>query len=263
MNEIRAYLAKIDQKVDEVLRNQDYAEWAKMAGASRVISDAMTMKDVKGKVDALTWSKVQGAPETIAAAQNYALLRLDSLAGRLQSATKLGDLAKMAKEARSEVLDLLAVLARCFELQDAMDVLELDRKLDESPDEVDAHRIGLKAARQNRRENILGTTASLMARIDATASVASSHVLLHMPSHRTAVRSINSVGVAVDDFHRPLGIDSNRRSLETTRWWDAARNPTQLKNAATEAGRVALMGAGVAVLGASVGFAKNSMKGGD
>jgi hypothetical protein len=44
MNEIRDYLAKIDKKIDEVLRNQNYAEWAKTAGAGSVIKDAMTMR---------------------------------------------------------------------------------------------------------------------------------------------------------------------------------------------------------------------------
>jgi hypothetical protein len=35
MNEIRDYLAKIDKKVDEVLRNQNYAEWAKRSRQPR------------------------------------------------------------------------------------------------------------------------------------------------------------------------------------------------------------------------------------
>jgi hypothetical protein len=93
---------------------------------------------------------VQGAPETIAATQTYALLQLGALAKKLENTTKIGDFAKMAKEAESEVRELLAILARCFELQDAIDVLELD----ESPDEVDVHRLGLKAARQDRRDDI-------------------------------------------------------------------------------------------------------------
>ncbi|MGW4514321.1 hypothetical protein ACWEO4_20410 [Streptomyces sp. NPDC004393] len=41
----------------------------------------------------------------------------------MERTTKIGDLAKAAKEAESEVQELLAVVARCFELQDALDVL--------------------------------------------------------------------------------------------------------------------------------------------
>lgn len=34
MKELKDYLEKIDKKIDEVLRNQKYAEWAKMAGTA-------------------------------------------------------------------------------------------------------------------------------------------------------------------------------------------------------------------------------------
>jgi hypothetical protein len=66
-----------------------------------------------------------------------------------------------------------------------------------------------------------------MARMNVAASTDKSKVLLHLPTARAAVGSINQV----DDFHRPLGIESGRGSLETTRWRDAARDPGALKNA--------------------------------
>lgn len=56
-------------------------------------------------------------------ALGWALGRLDALAEKVERTTKIGDLAKAAKEAESEVQELLAVVARCFELQDALDVL--------------------------------------------------------------------------------------------------------------------------------------------
>lgn len=68
--------------------------------------------------------------------------------------------AKTAKEAESKVQEWLAVLARCFQLQDAIAVLELDRVLDASPGELDGHRLGLRAARQDRLELISRTTPS-------------------------------------------------------------------------------------------------------
>ena len=53
-------------------------------------------------------------------------------------------LAKAAKEAESKVQSWLVVLARCFQLQDAIAVLELDRVLDAAPEDLDGHRLGLK-----------------------------------------------------------------------------------------------------------------------
>lgn len=261
MNEIKDYLAKINKKVDEVLRNQNYVEWAKMAGAASVIQDAMTMRETKRRVDAITWSKVQGAPETIAATQRYALLRLGGLAEALESADNIGDLAKGAKGAEAEAQELLSVLAHCFELQDAIDVLELDRVLDSTPDEVDVHRLGLKAARQNRREQILGVTEGLVARMDVAAAKADWDVLLHLPSHRQVVGGINQVGIVVEDFHKPLGIESGRDSLEATRWRDAARDSRQWKKAGAEVGRKAVIVVGVVAAGAiGVAVTKNATK---
>ena len=254
MSEIRSYLASIYKKVDDVLRAQKDAELAKVLGAGLDIESAMTILERTGRVDDDTWSTVQGRTHTITDAVGWALYRLDALAEKAESATKIGELAKMAKEAESEVQELLVVVARCFELQDALDVLRLERVLDRSPDELDGHRLALKDDRQKRRELVLQKIEHLMARMDAAAGTANSHVLLHLPAHRTAVGSINNVGIAVDDFHRPLGIESGRHSWQATRWWDAARDSTQLKNAAVEAGRKAAKGAGagaaVVVVGA-------------
>jgi hypothetical protein len=247
MNEIRAYLATIDKKVDNVLRAQKNAELAKVIGAGLDIESAMTVLEREGRVDDDTWSTVQGRTHTITDALGWALLQLGDLADKVESKTKIGDLAKAAKEAESEVRELLAILARCFELQDALDVLRLDRVLDASPDKLDGKRLLLKEDRQKRRELISQKIVHLIARMDAAAGTANSNVLLHLPTHRAVVGSINQVGIAVDDFRRPLGIESGRDPLEATRWWDAARDPRQLKNAGAEAGRKLGVVAGVGV----------------
>ena len=179
MDEITDYLATIDEKVDDVLRAQKDAVLADMIGVGFVIEEAMTIREQVGRVDEVTWSKVQAAPATIARTQAYALRQLDALAEKLERKTKIGDLAKTAKEAESKVQEWLAVLARCFQLQDAIAVLELDRVLDASPEELDGHRLGLRAARQNRLELISRSTERLMARMDAAAGTANAKVLLH------------------------------------------------------------------------------------
>lgn len=247
MSEIRSYLTTIDKKVDDVLRAQKNAELAKVIGAGLDLESAMTVLERTGRVDDDTWSTVQGRTHTITDALGWALGRLDAIAEQMESTTKIGDLAKTVKEAASEVQELLLVAARSFELQDALDVLRLARVLDESPDKLDGRRLALKDDRHKRRELISQKIEYLMARMDAAVGTANSNVLLHLPAHRAVVSSMNHVGIAVDDFHRPLGIESDRHPLEATRWWGAARDSTQLKNAAAEAGRIAAIGAGVAV----------------
>ncbi|MGN9804751.1 hypothetical protein [Micromonospora sp. L32] len=222
MKEITDYLATIDEKVDDVLRAQKDAVLARMIGVGFVIEEAMTIREARGRVDEVTWSKVQGAPATIAETQAYALRQLDALAEKLERKTTIGDLAKAAKEAESKGQEWLAVLARCFQLQDAIAVLELDRVLDASPGELDGHRLGLRAARQNRLELISRCTARLLDRMDAAAGRANTKVLLNPMDSPAVVKSSNSVSIAIVEFHGRLGIEGDRQSSEARRWTDAA-----------------------------------------
>ncbi len=109
MDEIADYLAAIEEKVDDVLRAQKDAVLARMIGVGFVVEEAMTIREKRGRVDEVTWSKVQTAPATIAETQAYALRRLDALAEKLERKTTIGDLATTAKEAESTVRGV----ARC------------------------------------------------------------------------------------------------------------------------------------------------------
>ena len=233
MDEITDYLATIDEKVDDVLRAQRDAVVADMIGVDFVIEEAMTIREQVGLVSEVTWSKVQATSATIARTQAYALLQLDALAEKLEKKTAVPDLAKTSKDAAPKVQEWLAVLARCFQLQDAIAVLELDRVLDASPDELDRHRIGLRAARQNRRELIARSTERLMARMDAAAGTANAKVLLHPTASKTVVSSSNHVAIAVVEFQGRLGIESGRQSVDARRWADAA---TEAKDKVLETG---------------------------
>ncbi|WP_327430488.1 hypothetical protein [Streptomyces sp. NBC_01236] len=222
MDEITDYLATIDEKVDDVLRAQKDAVSARMIGVDLVIEETMTIREQVGRVSEVTWSKMQAAPTTIAETQAYALRQLDALAEKMERKTKIGDLATTAKEAESTVREWLAVLARCFQLQDAVAVLELDRVLDASPEELDGHRLGLRAARQHRLELISRSTERLVARMNAAADSANAKVLLNPIKSPAVVQSSNHVATAVHDFHGRLGIESGRQSSEARRWADAA-----------------------------------------
>ena len=158
MDEITDYLATIDEKVDDVLRAQKDAVLARMIGVGPRHRGGHDHPGAR-------WAGSTRSPgrrcrprrrrshET----QAYALRQLDALAEKLERKTKIGDLAEAAKEAEAKAQEWLAVLARCFQLQDAIAVLELDRVLDAAPDELDGHRLGLKAARQDRLELISRT----------------------------------------------------------------------------------------------------------
>jgi hypothetical protein len=203
--EITDYLATIDEKLDDVLRAQEDAVQADMIGVGLDIDEAMAIREHAGRVSEVTWSKVQATSATIARTQAYALRQLDALAEKVERKAKIGDLAKMAKEAESKVPGWLVVLARCFQLQDTIAVLELDRVLDAAPDDLDGHRLGLKASRQKRLDTISQSTGRLMARMDAAAGTANTKVLLHPATSPAVVQSREHVASVVADFHGRMG----------------------------------------------------------
>ncbi len=240
MDEITDYLAAIDAKLDDVLRAQRDSVLAQMIGIGLQIEEAMTIRQHVGRVNEVTWSKVQDAAGTIADTQAYALLQLDALAEKLERKSTIADLMKTANDAEAKTRDWLAVLARCFQLQEGIAILELDRVLETAPDDLAGHRLGLKAARQDRLDTISRSTERLVTRIQTAAATANSKVLFNPIQSPAVVQASTSVTASVGDFHERLGIGAARRSVETRRWAAAA---TEVRNRARTKGADAV-GAG-------------------
>lgn len=222
MDEITEYLAIIDAKVDDVLRAQKDAVFADMIGVGFALDEAITLRDQVGRVSEVTWSKVQTTSMTVARTQGYALRQLDALAEKLEKKTRVVDRATLSKEAETKIIEWLAVLARCVQLQDAFTILELDRVMDASPDELDRHRLALRDARKKRLGLIAQSTESLMARLDAAAGDANTKVLLHPLAAKTVVEARNSVAGAVLEFQRRLDVEMSSDSMQARRWMEAA-----------------------------------------
>lgn len=222
MDEVTDYLQRIDAKLDDVLRAQKDSVVSRLIGAGMAIDEALTVSQARGRVDEVTWSKVQNLSTTIAEVQGYALAQLDGLATKLESASKVSDIASATSDAAASVQDWLAVLARTFQLQEGLDVLELDRVLEVSPDEVGDHRRGLGDARRKRLTDIGAATNRLLDRIVSAAGTANEKVLLHPSASPKAVRASERVTGSILDFHDLLELDSGHDSLELRRWSAAA-----------------------------------------
>ncbi|GAB3862636.1 hypothetical protein GCM10028801_28510 [Nocardioides maradonensis] len=220
--EITDYLARIDAKLDDVLRAQKDAVIAQMIGVGLQIEEAMTLRSHVGRVNEVTWSKIQATSGTIADTQAYALLQLDALATKLEDKSKIGDLAKASKEVAPKVREWLAVLARCFQLLDGIAVLELDRVLETAPEDLDGYRVGLREARAERRAAIARSTDRLLARLGDAADLANAKVLLHPSASPEIVAAADRTAGALDDFHGLLGIEGTREAVEARRWGTAA-----------------------------------------
>jgi rRNA processing protein Krr1/Pno1 len=222
MDEITDYLAVIDAKLDDVLRAQKDSILAQMIGIGLQIEEAMTIRQHVGRVNEVTWSKVQDAAGTIADTQAYALLQLDALAEKLERKSTVADLMKTANETEAKSREWLAVLARCFQLQEGIAILELDRVLETAPDDLAGHRLGLKAAREERLDAISRSTERLVARMQKAARTANSRVLFNPIQSPAVVQASKSGTASVSDLHQRLGIGTATDSLETRRWAAAA-----------------------------------------
>ena len=231
MDEITDYLATIDEKVDDVLRAQKDAVVADMIGVEFVIEEAMTIREQVGLVRG---HLVEGAGHVgdDRANPGYALLQLDATRGEAGAPYSDQRSRQDAKEAESKVQEWLAVLARCFQLQDAIAVLELDRVLDASPDDWTGTASGSNGPAQpapTRRtehrapDGALGGGCGDGQREGAAA-----------PDRLQGCRAVEQRGrTIVVDFHGLLGIEDRRQSLDARRWVDAA---TEAKDKAFETG---------------------------
>lgn len=222
MDAITDYLETIDKKLDDVLRAQTNQVLARLDGVDLAVREAMSVRSAVGRVSEVTWSKVQSSAQTIHEVEGYALRQLGDLADKLEQEDKVGALADAARTAASDVQKWLFVLARCVELHDAVGVLEIDRVLDASPDELDRHRLGLMSARRDRVELISSRTGQLVDRMSAAVDIANSKVLFNPKQSPAVVIASNAVAADVHEFHDLLEIESGHNSTDSRRWSEAA-----------------------------------------
>lgn len=240
LKEITDYLAVIDGKLDDVLRTQTNQVLARMDGVELAIQEANSVRGSVGRVSDVTWSKVQASSGTILETQAFALRQLKDLTEKLERQTKFGDLADVVEEAEAAVAKWLVVLARCFQLNDEIAILELERVRETAPDELDRHRLGLRAAREDRRELMAQRTEDLLTRMNAAVGTANLKVLLHPTAAPAVVEARNRVATDVHEFHGVLGIESGHEASKARPWREAA---AETWDAALEVGAEGVEGA--------------------
>lgn len=249
--ELKQLLVRIDDKLDDVLRHQRDQVLAKVSTAADAIEEAMTIRTAGGDPRTL-WEKVSAASMLLFNAQNDALLALRALADKVDDKTKTGELKRTVKDVERQAAIQLAVLARCFELQDEFRVLELDHVADTAPGNLAGHREGVSIARDDRRARVLQTTEHLLSRLERAGAVANDNIVLHVRAARSVIDSANSTVALVEEFHAPLSIVSDRSDLVSMAWRDAVRDPEKVKTAAKEVAQKSAAAGGVA---ATAGYA--------
>ncbi len=222
LDAINDYLEKIDQKLDDLIRTQMNQVLARVDAVGLALAEAMTVRDAVGRVSDVAWSKVQSQPIAILETQAFALRQLADLEKKFERKSSVADLVEVCHEVEVEITKWLSILARCFQLHDAHAILELDRVMDASPEELDRHRLGLDAARRERTSLFVRSTQQILDRLNDAAETGNNKVLFNPKQTPAVVGARNRVAIEVGDFHSAMGLDTDADSTAARRWREAA-----------------------------------------
>lgn len=252
--ELNEFMARVDARLDEVLTNQRNETLADIETAAEQIEDALSLLESDGDPQTI-WELVRSADDHIATVQNKALKTLGSVADSAKRADSSKEMKKLSQELEGKVNLWLSVLARCFELKDQFNVIELDHVMMTAPKKYDGHRKGLAKNRQRRQNKVIGQTSQVLAALDQAGALAVGRTIIHPNVAKRLVEAINTTAGEIHSFHKPLGIIEDHKKLEPLPWREAWKDPDQLKEAAkTGAKGVGVVG-GVAMI---VGVAAKS-----
>ncbi|WP_193614144.1 hypothetical protein [Nocardioides lijunqiniae] len=224
IGELKAHLDAIEVKVDEVLAAQTDMLVSGLVGTGRVIDDCLLVRELEGGIDERTWAKVQGSPAQIHHVLEYALTQLGNAERKLRGETSVRDLAVAAQEAEGTALEWLAVVARCVQLLDEVDVLELDIVLSTDPGRAERRLSTMRQARARRLEQISARTESLVGLLNQAAERANARVLLHPSASPAVVEARNHAATRVQRLNAVLGgaDDEPEEDLALVRTWTGA-----------------------------------------
>lgn len=223
MSEITGYLQSIDKKLDAILQDIKDSLLAELEGIDATIDEAMNLRESIGRVTDVSWSNIQGSGRAIARIQSKVLRRLRNLADSLDIEASVGDRLKVIQEAEIELTSMLGALAETIRLQDAFNILALDRVMDIEPEDLETHRQVLQRTRDERLGKISEVTSSLLERIQQAGVVTNSQRIRSAIKAEKLLTRSNDVASGLVTAQKALGISTEVRALEGQGWWGAVR----------------------------------------
>lgn len=233
LQEITDYLKRIDEKLDDVLRAQTNAALAKVDGVRFALEEALAIKAAVGKVSDVTWSKIQTTTTTLFETESYALRQIQDEAGRLRLDTPIADLYEAVRTIETNIPMWLTILANCSSLYDSIAILELDRVFASNPDDLDSHRVGLKAAREKRLKTIASALEMMLGKLSTSVDRANSKVLLNPIQTPKTVESCRTIAISLIEVSTIFGFTTSEEKAEAKRWVEAASERIEATRQAT------------------------------
>lgn len=225
LDDITEYLEVIDAKLDRLLQQRKLEVTGQLGGVTLALEEAHAIYTETGTVSSVTWSKVQANTLALQTMQAEAVAQLDDLADRVRRHVGDTDAAARAlKDAQTDVVFWLGVLARAMALQDRQYVLELARVADAEPAQLDAHHQGIRAARAERARRVGRGLEAVLTSVRDSAVLRNVDRVANPFSAQQVTRGANDVNRSVADFATHADLELLGGSLlEAVSWGSAAR----------------------------------------
>ncbi|GAA1151553.1 hypothetical protein [Nesterenkonia lutea] len=225
LDEIGEYLATMDAKLDQLLKQRKVEVLGQLGGVTLAIDEARILYAEVGTVSGIAWSKVQANSLALQTIQAEAVAQLDSLAESVKK--QVGNTDKSAQaldSARDDAPFWLGVLARSIALQDRQYVIELARVAEDEPFHLEAHRQGIRMARADRTHKISRSLEAITASVRDSGELSNLDRVANPFSAQRVDRGANSVNQSVTHFAEHVDLELIEVNLlESVSWGIAAR----------------------------------------
>lgn len=225
LDEITAYLAAIDAKLDRLLKQRKTETLGQLGGVTFTIDEAKQILEETGTVSQTTWSKVQTNSIALATMQSEAIAQLASLAEDIHDA---GDdperLVDATTTAKGDTPFWLGILARTMALENKQYILELARLAEANAAELDDHRRGIGVARRERLSKISRSLVAIEASLQRVSDLPNLRKVTNPFKVARIVGNVNDVNRDIAAFAVKVELEGVGTSeLPTTRWGAAVR----------------------------------------
>ena len=225
IDDLRDYLDEMDQKLDRLIKQRKLEVTGQLGGVVLAIEEAEAVQSSTGVVSDITWSKVQANSLTLQQAQAEAIAQLAAIADEIIACKDDVDaLAKVVRRETEGVQFWLDILARAVSVQDRQHLLELARVEAQHPDQLEAHRRGLVAARSHRLGRITDALRRINESLVGAGTLTNFGYVANPLSSRAVTRGSEEITGHVLTFaaHADVNLD-DLGQVEGKAWLSAVR----------------------------------------
>lgn len=220
IQEITDYLADIDEKVGELLRDQKDQTVAELMGAALELDEAAAIRSKTGTMSDAAWTKVAPCAQTTSKALAYSLTKLQGIADKLEKSGNVDELDKALTTAQDDAATWLVTVAQAIKTRDKLSLIELERALAEAPEIVEEHRAAIVEARRGRLERVKTSIDQFRNALEGASETARNDKLMHPFKADKDIERLNELMEMTEQFAQCLDLEMASKTIEHAQSWD-------------------------------------------